>query len=664
MSESNLQIVFNNSSGLIEDPYWLHMEVKEDDISDGMTVAEAAKMIDAAYNVDPCGPSEQEDTWKQTQSQTNMDIWNASDFQDMDEGILSAFNRFSNHLSAEGYLDLCNASSVNEFIEYDVTIKVFRSHREELYKLQISNGLVRSKIHIEDRVSHTVDIDGQKSYTFDNPILRRPVIKWQGFDGPEIHIIGNTVYWDGIVKGTLYAEFDTEWDEVSIHVTADPEDSSMITGTDFTVSGTGWYTGSEIGEEIDDYQDIECSVLGFYHYQYEELVLTNPEEESSSVDKDNICFSTTTILEGSTGDGESETDTDEDLPMCRQHVNEYTICQCDGKESHSSYYKEVPCTYGANPGSTLSGSQELKTYKDCGYRDEANDPEVYLEKCCEEWPFEDKSMPLCKKSVSRFIGENEKNFKESDYPEGTLFVPVAPVDGQCGEHTVEQVMHQRQCCDGVPPIVWDYENSAEVIADDSSGIVVVTGGKSPYLWSVRGQGFYLDPACTKRDLVTSEPSVVLYTKDSCGTAAVYVTDTCSSVSEYVRSNVGQWVQIGQTGECVIGVLPCISHTADDLLDGINASNERQFFLVAQSGKYKITQTVYSPMSYMGGYEVGRNYQCNRSYLNGGPMCISIPLDLDWCSNPDVGIVGVLYYQNKYTVAYQWPNDAKTYEWVC
>lgn len=554
MTEQTLALGLVPGSAPIVNPYWLHMEIKEDPLQDGMTVAEAAKVIDAIYNIKPCEPAEtqQSEIWQQSDEGTNDDVWTSGGAETLDDAkTLAAQRRFVDAISP--FTTRCGADSLSELIGYDVTIKIFRSHRDELYKLQAANALLEQPIKFEGRVKHTVEIDNQNSHTFNNPIIRRPVLSWQGFSGPKIHIIGNTAYWDGLVKGTLRAEFDTEWDEVTIHVTGEYSDSEMITGTDMSTYGTGFYLGSESGEEIDDYQDIECSLLAFYHLQYEEIILNRPEDDESTTDTDklNICRFTTSIDDSPDEFGAADPDA-----KCMQHVNETIICHCDGKKESNSYYEPASCPPGVSDRSTLQGSIEREIYKDCGYQDEVNDPAYYKAKCCEDWPFYPKDMPRCKRVVFPFgLGQDRKEFDESTYPEGTQFVIVAPADGKCGEWVIEQIVNAKNCCEGVPPIWWDGD-SASIIAPSDEGTIIIGGGDGrPLTVKVRGNGFYLDEARTIRDAVVDTPFSIFTGDGACGSAAVYVTDGCSNTGGTVMCTNGVWV-----GDCY-----AYDHYIDDVI---------------------------------------------------------------------------------------------------
>ena len=546
-----LSLSLANSNGVVVDPYWLRMGIKKDQIDDGMTGAEAAALIDSVYNIKPCEQQGPTDIWDQGDAaNTNTDIWSgAENTSGVDEETLAAQKRFVAKLLTEGYGEECGTGlSIPELIAYDVVIQIYRSHRNELYKLQVASGIASGATRCRDRVVVIQDVEEKTSVTLDMPIIDRPVVRWMsGVDAPEIHIIGNTLFWDGAFTGTIRAEFDTEWDEVTIHVTGDPVDSEMLTGTDTTVYGVGWYSGTESGDEIDDYQDIQCSVLGFYHFQYEELILNRPEEDESTsdVDKLNFCHFVTSIA-GSSGGGDSESDRDEDeeTPECRRHVNEHIICECGGIEGGNNHYEMVPCPDGVTANSLLDGVERTR-YMDCGYRDKVHDPAFYEATCCESWPFvgfNEKEMPHCERMVKGFTRKPlEESDIEKEYPEGTTFIRVSPGDGKCGEWTITQRIIPRQCCDDVEPLVVS-EESAEVLAPESWGTIAVTGGKMPVTFKINGTGISF--AGGRNEItVDGKQATVITDEDFCGMAYWSAKDGCSSVGGSLRSTQGHWEHI-------------------------------------------------------------------------------------------------------------------------
>jgi hypothetical protein len=117
MSEQSLTITYANKTAVV-DPYWLRMELfKEEDPT--MTVGEAADVIDALYNTDPC-----ENGTVSTKTPVE-----GPDGADWDR----AFDKV-NFAECEKF------ENTEDLGTYDVKIKVYRSHQGELYKLVMFNG--------------------------------------------------------------------------------------------------------------------------------------------------------------------------------------------------------------------------------------------------------------------------------------------------------------------------------------------------------------------------------------------------------------------------------------------------------------------------------------------------------------------------------------------
>lgn len=94
-----------------------------------------------------------------------------------------------------------------------------------------------------------------------------------------------------------------------------------------------------------------------------------------------------------------------------------------------------------------------------------------------------------------------------------------------------------------PPDVeleYDWDNSAETIADGATVTVFILGGQAPFRWQVSGDGgFYLDRA------LTSDRSNRLNNASACGTATLTITDACGTViTGQVRSTYGScWMDV-------------------------------------------------------------------------------------------------------------------------
>ncbi len=191
-----------------------------------------------------------------------------------------------------------------------------------------------------------------------------------------------------------------------------------------------------------------------------------------------------------------------------------------------------------------SFNQQTGQWSDTGEDSVLADADYYEMRCCHS---PEGSLPNCQVRW-------EKNNGGSSFDPDTLaeyqrryggklrLIAVAPDDGDCGYIKTTINDTQQQCCVGVTPLVVDNENSVEVIADNSSAVIVVTGGKLPLTISVRGQGFFLDNNGS-RDGVVNSQSFSIYTTEACGTCLLTISDGCSSTTHIVRSTNGQWVTV-------------------------------------------------------------------------------------------------------------------------
>lgn len=537
------------------DPYWLRMEVVEPpDIE--MTIAEAADFIDELYGTSICGEE---------------DIEINPITHDVEEPTATDWDRAFDTIN----LVACQALSseaAGDSGAYDTQIKVFRSHRRELYKLVLSNGTAGAPQLTTERISVVLDIEEQSSITLESPIISRPVISWSGGGGPSISIIGNTLTWGGVYTGTLLAEYNTEYDLINIHVNGIVNTTpQIITGTDNTWLGTGWYSGDEDGSEITDIQNIECSVLAFYHYQYEELILNSPDDEGvSDTDLEEICdYADTTHSDGDvTFKGpdiseeacikscdRSHSSWSQSLQDCydackkscykRVRYNEFCECGGDDMGDNTDQYP-VPCPPGFSDGSNVNPGAAAEEggirFIDCDNSDGIADPEFYENRCCIP-PEDADNLPDCIESYGPYTGKSltadEAQAIIQQYGSKTKIIMVGPATGACGKTITTQDIPTENCCEFVDPIVWDDENSVEVLAPLHNGYVSVTGGADILTWSVRGLDITFEGGY--RDVVAGRTVRLIAGEDFCGSCNITVDDTCSSVTGLVMSTIGEWV---------------------------------------------------------------------------------------------------------------------------
>ncbi len=706
MTEQSLSIFFSNTtSNVVEDPYWLNMEMVKDEEVDGMSIGEAATVIDALYDISVCGE--------------NPDPYNLNEEQEVDNNpTVADFAQTLRDLKVDlpdvfASLDTCELSGYNiagEEGAYDADIKVFRSHPgTEIYKLRLSNGTASSPRKITERVTHTLEIEEATSYTVDNPILGRPIIAWVGINGPDLNITGNTIWWVGKASGTIRAEFDTEYDLVHIHVHGEPVNSQIIEGTlPEGYAGEGWYTGDEEASEIVDIQNIQCSVLAFYHYQYEELILNRPEEDLSvsGEEKDAICSAlnpdygySNTHIGGDDDPPPQSYDTDcftecEDscfdaadncsgeysdndcvaeyeactaacyercTRWCEQEQEVTKICDCSHNETNWINTYRVVCPSDIRTGGKLPDRDPEVNYIKCNDTDEeVDDPSFYEETCCVPWPFTDRPMPRCQIIYSAYGGSGAiSDSLKAQYAaryENVAYIGVGTEDGICGEQSVEQIVTQKNCCLDAPEVFLPLESNITVISDNSSAIIIASGGTSPYTWGVEGDGaFFLDGASQVNKLKTTDSAVTLYTEDCCGTIVITITDVCNeSATLYIRAADGGWSTVEYRSWNYFILDPwhedrSCSYNGEEVTDTPPASaiedtvNGSDWIRKVIDGQYRITETGDAANKVRA---INYDYYCVDSNAernpdqNVWPSCLGVPLTVSYT---DCSVMWDCYY---------------------
>ncbi|MFT5728751.1 MAG: hypothetical protein ACI8PB_002907 [Desulforhopalus sp.] len=164
----------------------------------------------------------------------------------------------------------------------------------------------------------------------------------------------------------------------------------------------------------------------------------------------------------------------------------------------------------------------------------------------------------------------------------------------CGEQLTKCDTSGKNCCDEVEPLVWDSEESAEVVADMSSAVVAVTGGRPPFKVTVRGNGFYLDTQNSREGYVDSG-NIRIYTSLACGPATITITDGCTTVTGVIRSDNGQWYEVhrnvGGGAQGFSGGCPVMFE------DVTNDEYEISRWFEGISGKWKMQQAYARLQSY-------------------------------------------------------------------
>lgn len=148
--------------------------------------------------------------------------------------------------------------------------------------------------------------------------------------------------------------------------------------------------------------------------------------------------------------------------------------------------------------------------------------------------------------ISDWYGHDPKDLEigpqKGNWTGNVRFEGVGP-EGPCGKLR-ESWTGRLNCCEGITPLEWNSDESAEVTAPNSMAEVFVSGGADLKTWKVRGQGFWTNPGHTERDKVKSGNILQVYTDaDACGTARILVDDGCSATEGALLSTQGVWFEL-------------------------------------------------------------------------------------------------------------------------
>lgn len=500
---SSLTAAYATGAGGAAVSYFLRLE-QEATKDASATIGDAAELLDELYDRDPCVESEEEETEQQEGEETAEPPMSKEEFWQKVQDLLD--------------LTTCEDDSADI-----VGLQVFRSHKELPYTLVLENGNQGETTLVTQLKKETIAVAAASSFLFKFPVDPGSLkYSWSSaragdgttITGPAVEASGTTGKIERAVTGIIRVEYTTSFDRVAVTI---PRGS--------------------------DGQPGSCHVRGLYHGLVEEIDIVAPpvDEQIDEPAKELICDG-----------GEGEYNWEDKPYSCYERIYHQVLCRCSGKDSGDSYTSEQDCNCPSfwgddiSPGRHLVGSRTvLEKYIGCPgespYDSAAEAKEEYKETCCV-----DGVPPECDKIYRTYKGGKsvDKDDIKASYGDNVTLIPVGPDGGVCGTWLTEYVKQQRNCCDDVSQLEWDYDLSFEVISNNDHDEVFIKGGTGtrPLTWKVRGNGFYVDPKFTKRDLVTYDNSLDIYTTDdACGPCTIFVTDGCSSVSVVVRCTVGVWV---------------------------------------------------------------------------------------------------------------------------
>jgi len=367
---------------------------------------------------------------------------------------------------------------------YRTDLKIVRSHPDIPYTLKLSVGEIIETVLISEAKSINQNVEFLSSIILPFPVQSDLRCSWLGL------VISKN---GAIDPPAIQAIGNTLFWGVEATGTIRADFNTIYDLVTVEIPGVPNYEGSELG-------DPQSSVaLAFYHYHVYRAEINPPDVDEGLLEE--VCgYSSGTDFPAPE---DPEPEPPPEPVQTYGCIDYYPLPPFGSPVTESWFFAETCCIDGQHDGcrirsSRIEGGKKLS--------------DEIINQMTLEWP-----GPI------EFIGLG----------------PITPAG--CGTRYEETVIRPKNCCDEATPLAWDAENSVEVLADNTSGIVAVTGGAAPYFWSVRGQGFTFD-GYNLRDAVTDVPYIMVYTAPfSCGTATIEVTDGCTVVTGWVRSTSGEWI---------------------------------------------------------------------------------------------------------------------------
>lgn len=477
--ESSISINFGIPDGE-SFSYWLRMEEKQD-IPETVTPEEAAKVIDAVFQIDPCVQENGTEHASDDNTQMMQQVMPIPQ-----EEALTALREAFEAITYDPCKFIAGST------DYEKEIIIYRSHIELPYNLVLSNGEKGDTEIVTKEINNYIEVSGN-SIVLDYPPLNGIITS-----NVEISSVnGSNVYFVHDVQGFIRFKYTTQFEVITVKVLGTEEEAQ------------------------------ECNCLAFYQGLVAELTLVPPEQDEDAVQHIGCGVS------GISGDGSSGIKDIEKHPeICYQRTIYEQVCRCsETVENFISNVSVVSCDTPfasnnvAGAYDSFQEARHLVDYISCPDEEgewEGADADFYEDTCCVSPPYGWKA-PICQSIIREYIGYGEKptGGNVSTYGSDTAsFVPVPPKNGICG--TLKQIweVDVEDCCDSefYEDLVIDVENSVDVIADHYWGTVFWSGGfinpsdvndHSSVTFSVRGSGFWADSKFTKKSIKTIDRKSVV-----------------------------------------------------------------------------------------------------------------------------------------------------------
>lgn len=374
-------------------------------------------------------------------------------------------------------------------------VNVYRTHEQPGYELRSETAKVQTVTKVRESYRQVVDVNG--------PLiaLERPYAgNLQGIPkNVNWTVRGATVNLDRPVHDRLTLRYKTWHEHVTLRVPT---------------------KRTEDGEEYEP-----AAVVAFWGDMAAECQLEPPEPEDPENQEaiDELC--------------KKQRPEPAEPSGCWKTVHHYKRCNCSYAVAAEYGWDEqvgAPCD-GAPAESQVGYEEKFDGFVRCpdDEDDYLHDMEYYNSHCC-HYPPSVSYLPICRKSYRLYRGghkiENGPEHWKAFYGDNVRMIAVTPEQGYCGDEITEWNVPQRNCCDGVPPLVACPSNPKQLTVPEHKYDICVMDGKQgvEHHWRTTG-GLKIWPAKTT-ELRTKSKGIKIYFEEGlCPNPTVRVSDGCSEL---------------------------------------------------------------------------------------------------------------------------------------
>ena len=451
---------------------WLRIEQVRAD-SQAATLADAARLIDALFDTDPC-------------DQGTEGTGGASAKEPPDE------EKFSE--AVEKTIDLKQLCDDCEY--WETAVDVFRSHQSPDFRLVSETAEISDQREmVSEAKTETFQLSGDSSVDLSWPYHSGLRVSGATVAG----VSGSTVVFGAPVYGSVQVGYQSLWQRVTVRVPAVPADNGV--------------RQAEPAAVVCFWADLAAAC---------ELVQPENEDEVDAEERQKLCRKP-----GGSGHLAGS--------GCWETVEHYSRCNCSGREAPGGWSEVVPapCPDGIGSGAHLGTRREFAGYTYCeGEEDEVNDPEYYKRRCCVYPP---RPLPRCRETRARWSPGAEIDggaaYYQDIYGPGVQLTAVSPEQGDCGEKIWSWDTSSKNCCDDITPLSPSPQNPEEIRAGESHEICVLDGRPGELKWTATGGLYFLDKGLKTHRIRTDNRCQRVYAErfGICPTPRIRVDDGCKPV---------------------------------------------------------------------------------------------------------------------------------------